>query len=77
MNQYYNPKKSDWKSLVTRPYIDNGSIYETVIDVFKTVKEYGDVSLRELTKKFDKVELASWAILANTIINLDSFYMIR
>ena len=57
MNQYYNPKKSDWKSLVSRPYIDNGSIYETVIDVFKTVKEYGDVSLRELTKKFDKVEL--------------------
>ena len=57
MNQYNNPKKSDWKSLVSRPYIDNGSIYETVIDVFKTVKENGDVSLRELTKKFDKVEL--------------------
>ena len=57
MNQYNNPKKSDWKSLVSRPYIDNGLIYETVIDVFKTVKENGDVSLRELTKKFDKVEL--------------------
>ena len=47
MNQYNNPKKSDWKSLVSRPYIDNGLIYETVIDVFKTVKENGDVSLRE------------------------------
>ena len=57
MNQYNNPKKSHWKSLVSRPYIDNGLIYETVIDVFKTVKENGDVSLRELTKKFDKVEL--------------------
>ena len=57
MNQYNNPKKSDWKSLVSRPYIDNGLIYETVIDVFKTVKENGDVSLREYTKKFDKVEL--------------------
>ena len=57
MNQYNNPKKSDWKSLVSRPYIDNSSIYETVIEVFKTVKENGDVSLRELTKKFDKVEL--------------------
>ena len=51
MNQYNNPKKFDWKSLVSRPYIDNGSIYETVIDVFKTVKENGDVSLREYTKK--------------------------
>ena len=57
MNQYNNPRKSDWKSLVTRPYVDNSLIYETVIDVFKSVKENGDVSLRELTKKFDKVEL--------------------
>jgi histidinol dehydrogenase len=57
MNQYNNPKKFDWKSLVSRPYVDNGSIYETVIEVFKTVKENGDVSLREYTKKFDKVEL--------------------
>jgi len=57
MNQYNNPKKSDWKSLVKRPYVDNSLIYETVIDVFKTVKENGDISLRELTKKFDKVEL--------------------
>ena len=57
MNQYNNPRKSDWKSLATRPYVDNSLIYETVIDVFKSVKENGDVSLRELTKKFDKVEL--------------------
>lgn len=27
--------------------------------------------------KFDKNELASWAVLANTIVNLDSFYMVR
>ena len=57
MNQYNNPKKSDWKSLVKRPYVDNSLIYETVIDVFRSVKDNGDVSLRELTKKFDKVEL--------------------
>ena len=54
MNQYNNPKKSDWKSLVKRPYVDNSLIYETVIDVFRRVKDNGDVSLRELTKKFDK-----------------------
>ena len=57
MNQYNNPKKSDWKSLVKRPYVDNSLIYETVIDVFKSVKDNGDLSLIELTKKFDKVEL--------------------
>ena len=57
MNQYNNPKKSDWKSLTTRPYIDNSLIVETVIDVFRSVKENGDFSLKELTKKFDKVEL--------------------
>lgn len=27
--------------------------------------------------KLDKIEIASWAVLANTIINLDSFYMVR
>ena len=27
--------------------------------------------------KLDAAELASWAVLANTIINLDSFYMVR
>jgi len=35
----------------------------------------GKVSLD--LSKIDKVELASWAVLANTIINLDSFYMVR
>ena len=45
MNQYNNPKKSDWKSLVKRPYVDNSLIYETVIDVFKSVKDNGDCLL--------------------------------
>ena len=87
MNQYNNPRKSDWKSLVTRPYVDNSLIYETVIDVFKSVKENGDVSLRELTKKFDKVELknikveideidVSWRNCSFIFYSFDAWYSI-
>ena len=55
MNQYNNPKKSDWKSLVSRPYIDNGLIYETVIDVFKTVKKNNTFVFYNRAKK-SKIE---------------------
>ena len=71
MNQYNNPKKSDWKSLTTRPYIDNSLIVETVIDVFRSVKENGDFSLKELTKKFDKVELKNIKVELDEINDSD------
>ena len=44
MNQYNNPKKFDWKSLVSRPYIDNGSIYEQTSEIYMTKNNIRDVN---------------------------------
>ena len=51
-----NPNKSDWKSLVKRPYFNNKSIVKTVSEVFKNVKKNGDASIKNYTFKFDKIK---------------------
>ena len=51
-----NPNKSDWKSLVKRPYFNNKSIVKTVSEVFENVKKNGDTSVKNYTFKFDKIK---------------------
>ena len=59
MNIITNPKRSVWSSLIERPYIDNKSVITVVKEVFENVKNYGDKSLIEYTKKFDNIELTT------------------
>ena len=69
MNIITNPKRSVWSSLIERPYIDNKSVITVVKEVFENVKNYGDKSLIEYTKKFDNIELTTIEVEAKTITN--------
>ena len=69
MNIITNPKRSVWSSLTERPYVDNKSVKTVVKEVFENVKNYGDKSLIEYTKKFDNIELATIKVEAKSITN--------
>ena len=69
MNIITNPKRSVWSSLTERPYIDNKSVITVVKEVFENVKNYGDKSLIEYTKKFDNIELTTIEVEAKSISN--------
>ena len=69
MNIITNPKRSVWSSLTERPYVDNKSVNTVVKEVFENVKNYGDKSLIEYTKKFDNIELATIKVEAKSITN--------
>lgn len=69
MNMITNPKRSVWSSLTERPYVDNKSVKTVVKEVFENVKNYGDKSLIEYTKKFDNIELTTIEVEAKTITN--------
>ena len=69
MNIITNPKRSVWSSLTERPYVDNKSVNTVVKEVFENVKNYGDKSLIEYTKKFDNIELTTIEVEAKSITN--------
>ena len=69
MNIITNPKRSVWSSLTERPYVDNKSVNTVVKEVFENVKNYGDKSLIEYTKKFDNIELTTIEVEVKSIIN--------
>ena len=69
MNIIINPKRSIWSSLTERPYVDNKSVHTVVKEVFENVKNYGDKSLIEYTKKFDNIELTTIEVEAKSISN--------
>lgn len=62
MNTYKNPPRADWKTLCQRPQFDLESLTGTVKDVLLQVKQSGDKALRELTQRFDKVDLQQFAV---------------
>ena len=67
MKIYNNPPKSAWPALLQRPAKDLGSLRASVSEIMRSVKEGGDEKLKELTARFDKVELAELAVDAATI----------
>ena len=69
MNLITNPKRSIWYSLTERPYVDNKSVHTVVKEVFENVKNYGDKSLIEYTKKFDNIELTTIEVELKSITN--------
>ncbi len=53
------PQHKDWKSLLSRPALDNSSLTETVTAVLDDIKSRGDAAVKEYELKFDKVQLDS------------------
>ena len=65
MNIQQNPDKSQWKELTRRPVIDSQSLVPQVSSVLEQVQAQGDLALRELTLKFDKVVPENWQVSMN------------
>ncbi len=53
------PDFKDWKTLLSRPALDNSSLTETVTAVLDDIKSRGDAAVKEYELKFDKVQLDS------------------
>lgn len=62
MKVIIHPARSEWESLLQRPYTDNSAVLSTVRDVLAGVKSRGDGSLRELSAKFDGVSPESFEV---------------
>ncbi|TXF89954.1 histidinol dehydrogenase [Neolewinella aurantiaca] len=67
MKIYNNPSRANWPSLLQRPAKDLSNLRASVSSIMQSVKEGGDATLRELTARFDKVELGDLAVDAETI----------
>ncbi|RYZ23976.1 MAG: histidinol dehydrogenase [Chitinophagaceae bacterium] len=54
-----HPERGRWPSLITRPYIDNSAVLDTVNQVLQQVRATGDGALLEMAARFDGVQLES------------------
>lgn len=58
MKIYDNPAREDWDALLARPgKADDAAILQSVAAIMDDVRQRGDVALKELELKFDKVGL--------------------
>ena len=58
MKIYDNPAREDWDALLARPgKADDAAIRQSVAAIMDDVRQRGDVALKELELKFDKVKL--------------------
>ena len=58
MKIYDNPAREDWDTLLARPgKADDAAIRQSVAAIMDDVRQRGDVALKELELKFDKVGL--------------------
>ncbi len=61
------PQHKDWKTLLSRPALDNSSLTETVTAVLDDIKSRGDAAVKEYELKFDKVQLDSLQVSESEI----------
>jgi len=67
MKIYNNPARDAWPALLERPAKDLTNLRGAVNDIMQAVKTGGDATLKELTARFDKVELDRLTVDAKTI----------
>ncbi|MBL7700251.1 MAG: histidinol dehydrogenase [Chitinophagaceae bacterium] len=57
MTIYKYPDKNSWKSILTRPVMDNAVLEEKIAPIFQQIKKDGDKAVRKFTAQFDKADL--------------------
>lgn len=62
MQKIIYPDPSEWETILKRPLFDTSQLHATVSSVLNEIRANGDAALKELEKKFDKVELESLAV---------------
>ncbi|GHV22142.1 histidinol dehydrogenase [Bacteroidia bacterium] len=61
------PDRKDWARLLSRPVLDNTSLYETVSAILDDVKSLGDKAVIEYGAHFDQVRLSRLAVTEDEI----------
>ncbi|MDF7817605.1 histidinol dehydrogenase [Runella sp. MFBS21] len=61
------PSRSEWPSLLARPTQSMAKIEKLVAPILEKVQKEGDAAIKELTLKFDKIELVDVAMPASVI----------
>lgn len=67
LKYYHNPDKDLQEDLIKRPVMSADSMKNIIDSVFHKVQMEGDAALRELTLKFDKVDITSLLVLPQEI----------
>lgn len=57
MKIYSNPNRNEWSNLTERPTESLADLQNTVLDIFKEIKQKGDVAIQKYTSLFDGVQL--------------------
>ncbi len=65
------PEKKDWSVLLSRPILDNSSLFDTVKSILDDVKQRGDKAVIEYEEKFDHVKLSQLAVTEEEIRNAE------
>lgn len=56
------PKQERWSEIISRPVLDNASLFKDIRKILSDVKKGGDRSVRKYTKKFDGTLLKKFRI---------------
>ncbi|PKA84024.1 histidinol dehydrogenase [Ulvibacter sp. MAR_2010_11] len=62
MKLFNQPPKQEWDALCRRPVHAQESMDETISEVLKNVKRYGDVALQTYSKKFDGLDVSNFSV---------------
>lgn len=73
MKTYINPEKNTWKEILKRPLFDISELYEKVQSILDEIKVNGDAALRKFTRQFDGIELDSFLVSEEDIIDAENF----
>ncbi len=71
MKKIYNPKRNEWKELLSRPTQSVADIEGTVIAMFEDIQKQGDEAIKKYTKKYDGVSLDTFQIEKEEFINAE------
>lgn len=72
MKIYNNPDKSLWADILKRPAIDTSTLFGTVGEILKNVKQNGDAAVREYVLKFDKSETTDFLVTEKEFQDADN-----
>jgi len=62
------PDRKQWNKVLERPHIDHSKLETIVIDILDDVRLNGDNALKKYSAKFDKVDIVSFAVTRDEII---------
>lgn len=71
MKTYFNPSKNEWKQLIARPAVEKKNLTKLVDEMFSDIQQNGDTAVRSYCRQFDQVELTSFQIDEETILEAE------